>query len=781
MRTLRLGALLMAVAALSAGMFVTHGSAAGDPIIAAAGDISCDPSNTNYKNGLGTTRACRQKWVSDMMIGRGLSAVLPLGDNQYYCGSLSTYQSAYEPSWGRLKAITSPTPGNHEYLTSGGTGCDATNAGAAGYFNYFGAAAGTVAAGKGYYSFDVGTWHVISLNTQCSAAGGCSASSPQGRWLAADLAAHTNLCTIAYWHVPLFSSGGRAAGASLPFWQLLYANQADVVLTGHDHVYERFAPQTPDGQMDTVHGLREWIAGTGGANHTSIPSVAANSEVRDSTTYGFLELALHASGYDWRFAADTGSGSFADAGTADCHDGPTPPTALTATAPAERRVDLSWVAAGARASAVTGYRVFRNGTEIGTTPTTSYSDTTVVASTTYSYTVVGVDAAGNTSIASAAASVTTPGAPDTTPPTAPTGLTATAATAAQIDLAWTAATDNVGVTGYRIFRNGVQVASTAGTTYSDKGLQPVTTYSYTVRAVDAAGNVSAASNTASATTPADPSPPTAPTGLTATAASSSQINLAWTASSDNVGVAGYRVWRDGVQVAVSPTPSYADTGLAAASTHTYVVYAYDAAGNVSPASNSVTATTLAAGQVLFMDGFETGNLAAWTTVLGVVAQQQLVGTGAWAARMTSTSAATYALETLPATYTEATYSVRFHVVSQGANNVNLVKFRDAGNVSLGAIYLSSSGTLSLRNDVAGVSTSGGVTVSLGAWHSLRWHVVVGGPTGSLAEVWLDGVKVDALTRADTFGTTPIGRIQLGESSTGRTYDVAYDDVQVATP
>jgi chitodextrinase len=351
----------------------------------------------------------------------------------------------------------------------------------------------------------------------------------------------------------------------------------------------------------------------------------------------------------------------------------------------------------------------------------------------------------------------------------------------RIDLAWTAATDNVGVSGYQVFRNGVQVAVAASTGYSDTGLAPQTTYSYVVRAVDAAGNVSPASNAASATTAVDSTPPTAPTGLTASAVGAGQINLAWTASTDDIGVAGYRVWRDGVQVGTSSSPAYSDTGLAVSSAHTYVVYAYDLGNNVSPASNPATATTLAAGSTLFSDGFETGDLSAWTTVLGVAAQQLVVDSGLWSARMTSTAAQTYALKNLASTAPEVTYSVRFQIVSQGANNVNLVKLRDAGNVSLGAMYVSTSGTLSLRNDIAGVSTGGGVTVSVGAWHTLRWHVIVGGATGSLAEVWLDGVKVDALTKTDTFGVSPVGRIQLGENSTGRTYDIAYDNVQVTTP
>jgi hypothetical protein len=196
------------------------------------------------------------------------------------------------------------------------TGCDAGNADAAGYFAYFGAAAGNPA--QGWYSFDVGTWHVIALNSQCGAIGGCHPSSPQGVWLAADLAAHPSACTLAYWHIPLFSSGGRAAINSRDFWDLLWAGGADVVLNGHDHIYERFAPQTPEAVPDPVNGIRQFVVGTGGANHTAIEAVAANSEVRDTSSYGVLKLTLQPGGYSWRFAASA-DGSFSDSGSASCH------------------------------------------------------------------------------------------------------------------------------------------------------------------------------------------------------------------------------------------------------------------------------------------------------------------------------------------------------------------------------------------------------------------------------------------------------------------------------
>ena len=396
--------------------------AAGDPVIAAAGDIACDPANANFKAGNGTATSCRQKYTSDLMVNAGLAAVLDLGDNQYYCGGYQAYLNSYDLSWGRLKSITHPSVGNHEYLTSGGTGCDTTNAGAAGYFQYFGAAAGN--PGQGYYSFDIGSWHLIALNSNCTSAGGCGATSAQGKWLEADLTAHANDCVLAYWHIPLFSSGGRANSNSKPFWTALYNHNADLILVGHDHIYERFAPQTPAGVADPVRGIRQIMVGTGGADHTSITTIAANSELRNVDTFGVLMLTLHPTSFDWQFVPEAGK-TFTDSGTGTCHTSaadttpPTAPAALTASAAVYNQVNLGWTAS-TDDFGVTGYRIFRDGTQIATPSGTSttFVDTTVQAHTTYNYYAIAVDGAGNTSAPSNTAPVTTPAAPATPTPTA---------------------------------------------------------------------------------------------------------------------------------------------------------------------------------------------------------------------------------------------------------------------------------------------------------------------------------------------------------------------------
>ena len=300
--------------------------AASDPVVAAAGDIACDPASSSFNGGNGTSGACRQKYTSDMLVNGSFAAVLPLGDIQYYCGGYQAWLQSYDLSWGRVKSITRPAVGNHEYLTSGGTDCTSANAGAAGYFKYFGAAAGSPS--QGYYSYNIGAWHLIALNSNCSSAGGCGSSSPQGLWLKADLEANPTLCTLAYWHIPVFSSGGRASSNARQLWQILYDHGVELVLNGHDHIYERFAPQTSTGTLDNTRGIRQFTVGTGGSNHTSIASIAANSLVRNADTFGILKLTLHPTSYDWQFMPEPGK-TFTDSGTAQCF-GPGQP-GITAT------------------------------------------------------------------------------------------------------------------------------------------------------------------------------------------------------------------------------------------------------------------------------------------------------------------------------------------------------------------------------------------------------------------------------------------------------------------
>jgi Bacterial Ig-like domain (group 2)/Calcineurin-like phosphoesterase len=260
--------------------------------------------------GAGDITGCSQ--VNDEATAKLLDSILPdvvytTGDNVYPYGLLSNYQNCYDPTWGRHKARTKPTPGNHDYDTQPG---------APGYYQYFGALAGD--SGVGYYSYDVGNWHLIALNSNTGGPS-MSAGSAQETWLKADLAASTKPCTIAYWHHPRWSSGTHGSDTrSSVIWQDLYNAGAEIVLNGHDHVYERFAPQNPDGQVDVVRGIREFVVGMGGEGHYSFNTPLPNSEVRDNTSFGVLKLTLYTDSYAWEFVPIAGA-TFRDSGSGTCH------------------------------------------------------------------------------------------------------------------------------------------------------------------------------------------------------------------------------------------------------------------------------------------------------------------------------------------------------------------------------------------------------------------------------------------------------------------------------
>jgi hypothetical protein len=750
--------------------------AASDPVIAAAGDIACDPANSVFNGGNGNSNACRQKYTSDLLVNAGLAAVLPLGDVQYYCGGYQAFLQSYDLSWGRVKSISHPVVGNHEYIKTGdptgsSTGCDVTNDGASGYFNYFGASAGN--KGQGYYSYDIGAWHLIALNSNCGDAGGCSPSSPQGQWLAADLAAHANFCTLAYWHIPLFSSGGRAELNSKDLWQILYNNNVDLILNGHDHIYERFAPQAPNGVVDTLRGMREFIIGSGGANHTSLATIAANSEVRNVDTYGVLKLTLHPTSYDWQFVHEAGK-AFTDSGTGTCHGSspdtipPTAPSNLTASAVAWNQVNLNWTAATDNIGVV-GYQVFRNGVQIATPSGTSYVDSTVQAQTAYSYTVKAVDGVGLTSNPSNTATVTTPD------PASILTFTPTSDTYVQSDTP----TTNYGSSTQFVVDNSPVRNTYLKFNVSGVGTRTVLSAKLRIYCVDPSSvggvfyrvadttwnegtinwNNAPASDTSSlATLGAVTAGNWYEVNVTSLVNKDGTFSFKMTSSSadgayfsSKEGTAGFAPQLVVTTSGPTPTPTYTPTPTA-------------------------TLTNTPSGSTLFSEGFESGNLSQWTSGQGLVVQNQQVANGSFAARGTSVAGgATYARKLLAAPQTDLYYRILFNVISQGPNTVNLMKFRTAADTAILSVSINNLGNLSYRNDLAGTSVNSTVGVSPGSWQTLQVHVRIA-DTASQIEVWYNNILVSALSRTDALGTNPVGVLQLGENTPALTYDIAFDEV-----
>lgn len=254
--------------------------------------------------GAGDISTCRNNHdeATARLLDRHDGVVFTTGDNVYDDGTAQEFQDCYGPTWGRHRGRTRPSPGNHEYVTPG----------AADYFGYFGANAGN--PGEGYYSYDVAGWHILSLNSNIGARPG----SAQYEWVRAELASHRTACAAAYWHHPLFSSGDHGSYSKMrEIWRLLQEHGVEVILSGHDHNYERFGPQNADGHADAERGIRQFVVGTGGRNLDPFKRVLPNSEVRDASTFGVLKLTLRSAGYDWEFMPVSG-GSFRDSGSGVC-------------------------------------------------------------------------------------------------------------------------------------------------------------------------------------------------------------------------------------------------------------------------------------------------------------------------------------------------------------------------------------------------------------------------------------------------------------------------------
>ncbi|MDQ3496251.1 MAG: metallophosphoesterase [Actinomycetota bacterium] len=411
--------LALALALMVATLFWAVGPAAGqevgDPVLVGAGDIA-------------SCRSTGDEATAGLLAGIE-GTVATFGDNAYPRGTDADFARCYDPSWGQFKARTLPSPGNHEA------------AGASGYLDYFGTAAGE--PNKGYYSYDLGSWHVVSLNSNClSVVGGCAPGSPQEQWLKADLAANSNACTLAYWHHPRFSSGIHGDQSFVdPFWNDLYQAGADVVLNGHDHDYERFAPLNPSGQPDPAQGIREFIVGTGGAELKAFHRIKPTSEAQVAGKNGVLKMTLHPEGYDWQFVTAPNAG-IADTGSASCHGAPsgptdTPGTSTTGTATGTSTTETTGTAGAitdtTATTGTTGTTGATTGTITDTTdtaPGTSTTGTTTGTTTTTGTSTTGTTTGTSTTGTTGATTGTTTGTTDTTGTSTTTGTTGTTATTA---------------------------------------------------------------------------------------------------------------------------------------------------------------------------------------------------------------------------------------------------------------------------------------------------------------------------------------------------------------
>jgi chitodextrinase len=783
---------------------------------------------------------------------------LYLGD-VYEKGSMPEFYNWYRPAtlYGGLRSITDPAVGNHEYSSSPT---------AAGYFDYWDNV-------PHYYSFNAGSWHIVSLDST-SQFGQTQPGSAQYNWLASDLGANRQPCTLVYYHHPVFNIGQEGYYTAFnAVWALLAQHGVDIVLNGHDHTYQRWQPLDGTGAV-SANGITELVAGTGG--HSQGSFVTTDSRLAASATgFGALRLTLNQGGAGYSFVST--SRTVIDSGSIACHattdtTAPSVPSGLAAVPASKTQVDLSWNPAADNVG-VTGYDVFRDGallTSLG--PQTTYSDTSVSAGVTYSYQVRAKDAAGNVSALSTPAAATTPTtgtlfadgfeSGDLSKWTTVNGLTVqqgqvfaglwgaeatgnlTSAYAWK-DLASTrselylqihfkvlsqgansiylarlrAATgtplvtlflSSTGKLGYRNETTSVANTSTstaaAGAWHTAQLHVLVNDASSTVEVWLDGARLDGISGTAAlgsspisrvelgtsvtnqvydvayddvaydANFIPDATPPSTPTHLAASAPSGSEVDLTWSPSTDDVGVVAYDVYRNGAKIGETnaATTTYKDTTVDPLTFYYYTVRARDAAGNVSPASDQASVTT----PDVFADDFETGDLSRWSTVNGIATEQDNVFAGSFAARAAS-SGATAASSTaiFAKTVPSLEARVEFNLESQGANSVTLLRFRTGTAASLVSVFVSSTGKLGIRNDaVSPASTiTSTIAVAFGVWHLLQLHATVGDPS-SRVDVFLDGNEIPALSGPTTLGTSPIGRLELGESATNRTFSVAFDNL-----
>ena len=624
-------------------------------------------------------------------------------------------------------------------------------------------------------------------------------TSAEYQWLARDLAAHPGGLKFAFFHFPLYSDNAtqpndayldNTPGSAFSLEQLLHDNGVQLAFSGHAHIYQR--------NIAVPGGVTTYVTGGGGGvaepvSHCSTTDAyavgwsyskskgsacgSAPVPTSDSQVYNFLRVTV--SGASVTVTPINAAGAAFDQTTynfgADAV-APTAPGALSYSQPSSTKVQLSWRPSTDNVG-VSAYDVYRNGLYLATVApsVTRYLDGSVPKGISFSYKVVARDVAGNT----ASSMVTTKGFPDRSAPSTPGSIAAAPISPTSAAISWKPSTDNLGVFGYKVLRGGASIAivPAGSTAFVDTNLVPGSAYSYQVQALDISGNQSAPSGTVSVTSPADTTPPTPPTGLQTTSVTSDSISLAWSPSSDNVGVVAYKVLRDGTEVATVSGVTYLDAGVAPDGRYQYQIVALDAAGN-SAASAQLAVSTPATGAV-FSDGFESGSLGGWQTVSGVSAESTLVHSGSFAAEAASSGSPAYAYADLGGSYAEV-WSQAWVYVASASGSANLFGLKSSSGASMVNVYLSPTGKLAVRNNIGGVTATSATAVRTGAWHLVALEVSMN-PSGGVIDAYLDGGQVAGLSlTSQDLGSSPITTLQLGDTSSGRTFDLYFDDVAVAT-
>jgi chitodextrinase len=598
-------------------------------------------------------------WNPDML--------LYLGD-VYDRGTYTEFVNwAGDERWGRFYSITNPAPGNHEYQTKN----------AAGYLRYW-------ASPPNYFAADTGDWHIVSLDSS-EEFNQTQPGTGQYDWLADDLWYGDANCSLVFFHHSPFDLSSEGGTTRMrPIFSLAAGAGVDLVVSAHDHNYIRWKPMAAGGIADP-DGTTAFVVGTGG--HFLYPFERSDSRVARGidSNFGALRLEL------W-----------------------------------QDRADFAWVTKGGAVL------------DSGTVPCSP--------------------------------------AQDHQPPTAPE-LQANATAPDQIDLEWSESTDNRGIDGYRVYRDGGLLATLGPDrlTYADICLPPATSFSYEVEAFDASSNV-ARSEPAVASTDArsDFTPPGVPPDLTVTAVDAYELKIDWGPAIDDVGVCSYRVKRDGSPLVVTKKTHVRDGDLEPDTSYTYEVRSVDAAGNVSEPADVVGKTP----PLLFTDDFETGDLSAWNVVQGLEIETDPVHAGKYAVRASGRYHPAYGVRDLAVGEPDLYARVWFRTIEEIRDPVTLLRLRGGGS-GIAAVGLSEEGQLSLLNEFTGSYDVSSIQVSSGTWHRLQLRVEVEGDDSRIG-VWYDGSRVGALSGPTSLGTTAVGRVQIGEHQDRRMFEFVLDDVAADT-